>query len=146
MRVSRSCGRQYTHRSIKKKSEYAFVSCMDKCRCEPLMIWFSRAMHHIRHLLDLISQFPRVNPGTANTADDVDIPQLFRQIRSRYKALCSTLGVKPSMRAADGAPTQDLDEQAPNGAIASPATASQARSVWKIEDRRVDRSAQGLDF
>ncbi|TFK69912.1 DUF1715-domain-containing protein [Pluteus cervinus] len=69
-----------------------------------------RALHHIKHLLDLISQFPKVNPSTAPTTTveiggattEVDIEKLFRQIRSRYKALCSTLGVRPSLRAADG--------------------------------------------
>ncbi|KAF9048127.1 DUF1715-domain-containing protein [Hymenopellis radicata] len=57
----------------------------------------SRAVTHIRHLLDLIDQFPRVNPDASST---LDISRLQRQIRSRYKALCSTLGVTPSMRAA----------------------------------------------
>ena len=32
----------------------------------------------------------------------MDIPRLFRQIRSRYKLLCATVGVRPSLRAADG--------------------------------------------
>ncbi|KAF8899408.1 hypothetical protein BD779DRAFT_1391770, partial [Infundibulicybe gibba] len=59
-----------------------------------------RASNHIRHLLELISQFPRVNPSASETASDVDIPRLLRQIRSRYKVLCSTLGVRPSLRAA----------------------------------------------
>ncbi|KAF9010017.1 hypothetical protein BDQ17DRAFT_994850 [Cyathus striatus] len=59
-----------------------------------------RAANHIRHLLDLISKFPRVNPSASDTSSEMDIPKLFRQIRSRYKALCSTLGVQPSLRAA----------------------------------------------
>jgi len=58
-----------------------------------------RAAHHIRHLLDLIKQFPQVNPPESS---DLDIPKMFLQVRSRYKALCSTLGVKPSLRAAQG--------------------------------------------
>lgn len=70
-----------------------------------------RAQNHIRHLLELVARFPRVNPSSSSAAgssDDpahdpeVDIPRLFRQIRSRYKLLCATLGVRPSLRAADG--------------------------------------------
>ncbi|KAF8919511.1 hypothetical protein CPB85DRAFT_1212490, partial [Mucidula mucida] len=60
----------------------------------------SRAVTHIRHLLDLIDQFPRVNPSADDASSTLDISRLLRQIRSRYKALCSTLGVTPSMRAA----------------------------------------------
>ncbi|KAJ6547189.1 hypothetical protein B0H19DRAFT_877814, partial [Mycena capillaripes] len=55
-----------------------------------------RAAHHIRHLLDLIAQFPRVNPSAADASSDLDILKLSRQIQSRYRALCSTLGVKPA--------------------------------------------------
>ena len=74
-------------------------------------------MHHIKHLLDSIAQFPRVNPSSssaedlAESSDDLDIPKRFRQIRSRYKALCATLGVRPSLRAADG---HEDDEAAPD--------------------------------
>ena len=70
-----------------------------------------RTQNHIRHLLELIAQFPRVNPSAAAGAREdtgseaeLDIPRLFRQIRSRYKLLCATLGVRPTLRAADGAP------------------------------------------
>ena len=72
-----------------------------------------RAQNHVRHLLDLIAQFPRANPsaaaaandGTTPTEPELDIPRLFRQIRSRYKLLCATLGVRPTLRAADGSAT-----------------------------------------
>ena len=62
-------------------------------------------MQHIRHLLELIGQFPRVNPSSASTLKesneaDIDISKLQRQIRSRYKVLCSCLGVRPRMRVA----------------------------------------------
>ncbi|KAM5545576.1 hypothetical protein V8D89_000614 [Ganoderma adspersum] len=63
-----------------------------------------RAQNHIRHLLELVARFPRVNPSSTGDDDpEVDIPRLFRQIRSRYKLLCATLGVRPSLRAADDA-------------------------------------------
>ncbi|KAF7322702.1 Yae1-N domain-containing protein [Mycena chlorophos] len=54
-----------------------------------------RAANHIRHLLDLISQFPTVNPSAADS--ELDILKLSRQIQSRYRALCASLGVKPSL-------------------------------------------------
>jgi hypothetical protein len=57
----------------------------------------TRAVHHVHHLLHLIGQFPRANPSTIDPA--LDIPRLFRQIRSRYKALCSILALKPPLRA-----------------------------------------------
>ena len=66
-----------------------------------------RASHHIKRLLDLIEQFPTVNPSASDS--DLDIPKLFHQIRSRYKALCSTLGVKPSLRAAENSPFRDQE-------------------------------------
>ncbi|KZT66499.1 DUF1715-domain-containing protein, partial [Daedalea quercina L-15889] len=57
-----------------------------------------RAAQHIRQLLALLAQFPRVNPSTTEPSE-LDIPKLFRQIRSRYKALCAALGVQPTLRA-----------------------------------------------
>ncbi|KAI4528890.1 DUF1715-domain-containing protein, partial [Schizophyllum commune Loenen D] len=72
-----------------------------------------RAMNHIKHLLDLISQFPRVNPSTSDSSSQVDIPKLFRQIRSRYKALCATLGVRPSLRATSTEGTSDGADSLP---------------------------------
>jgi hypothetical protein len=96
-----------------------------------------RATHHIKHLLDLIKQFPRVNPSPSNPSD-LDIPKLFRQIRSRYKALCSTLGVKPSLRAAETSPSR---EQAEDGA-----EAGSGRSVWALETQAKKSPSQGLDF
>ncbi|EIW87177.1 DUF1715-domain-containing protein, partial [Coniophora puteana RWD-64-598 SS2] len=65
-----------------------------------------RVVHHTKHLLALIAQFPTVNPKTAAAAtaggdsEGLDIEKLQRQIRSRYKALCASLGVKPTLRAA----------------------------------------------
>ncbi|KJA28309.1 hypothetical protein HYPSUDRAFT_122022, partial [Hypholoma sublateritium FD-334 SS-4] len=60
-----------------------------------------RAAQHIRHILDAIAQFPRANPSAADPASDIDIPKLLRQIRSRYKVLCASLGVRPRLRSAE---------------------------------------------
>jgi primary-amine oxidase len=97
----------------------------------------SRAINHIKHLLDLITQFPKTNPS-ASEPSELDIPKLFRQIRSRYKALCSSLGIKPSLRAAEEEVTQDdLDDPVQLGGLPR-------RPVWKLENARP--MEQGLSF
>jgi len=95
----------------------------------------TRSLRHISHLLDLISEFPRVNPSLGSDVEQ-DIPKLFRQIRSRYKALCSTLGVRPSLRMADGSP-RELDEE--DDATSIPQSNTQASknhakgSIWRLD-------------
>ena len=61
-----------------------------------------RAVQHIRHLLDSIAQFPQGNPSQLSS--DFDVSKLQRQIRSRYKALCACLGVRPRMHLAASSP------------------------------------------
>ncbi|KAI5116905.1 hypothetical protein M0805_000800 [Coniferiporia weirii] len=58
----------------------------------------SRVLHNARLLLELVAQFPMENPSHGDAAEEVDIAKLFNQIRSRYKMLCSLIGVKPSLR------------------------------------------------
>lgn len=99
-----------------------------------------RAAHHTKQLLDLIKQFPRVNPPDTS---DLDIPRLFRQIRSRYKALCSTLGVKPSLRAAGASPSRD---QAEDPVQSEAGREGGAGSVWELDNQPKKPSAHGLDF
>jgi hypothetical protein len=59
-----------------------------------------RILSHASSLLNLISQFPVVNPSvsTEDESASADIPKLFRQIHSRYRLLCASLGVRPSLR------------------------------------------------
>ncbi|KAG2153540.1 uncharacterized protein EDB93DRAFT_1102684 [Suillus bovinus] len=100
-----------------------------------------RAVHHIKHLLDLVSQFPKTNPSPAAIAsgdmEEVDVSKLQRQIRSRYKALCASLGVKPTLRAVDADATED-------GGVQS---ADQQKPVWKLEeDAKRPTTVQGLSF
>ncbi|EUC56831.1 essential protein Yae1, amino-terminal protein [Rhizoctonia solani AG-3 Rhs1AP] len=65
-----------------------------------------RAVHHMEQLLSLISKFPLTNPPVAPQAEpQVDIVRLYAQIRSRYKALCSTLGVRPRLVVAGAIPS-----------------------------------------
>ncbi|KAF8640989.1 hypothetical protein AX17_000634 [Amanita inopinata Kibby_2008] len=87
-----------------------------------------RATNHVKHLLELISQFPRVNPSAVDSSSELDIPRLFRQIRSRYKALCSTLGVRPSLRASEAGGTDDLNEMVDE----EPAISTNKKVVWQV--------------
>ncbi|KAF8079223.1 hypothetical protein FPV67DRAFT_1572414, partial [Lyophyllum atratum] len=98
-----------------------------------------RATNHTRRLLEMIAQFPRVN---SSATDEMDIPKLFRQIRSRYKALCSTLGVRPSLRYSDR--SQDRDEMA-DANVAEPVTQPTEETVWKVE-KGAPRAVNGHSF
>ena len=80
-----------------------------------------------------------MNPSAAEPSD-LDIPKLFRQIRSRYKVLCATLGTKPSVRAgglgasqggsADSGDAQmDVDGVRAGG----PSSSSAPNPVWRID-------------
>ncbi|KAI0738242.1 hypothetical protein C8Q80DRAFT_266587 [Daedaleopsis nitida] len=138
-----------------------------------------RAQNHIRHLLALIAQFPRMNPSRASRAGghghghgpghadgegrdsgreaaeaeeaEADIPRLFRQIRSRYKLLCATLGVRPTMRAADGAasspsPDRRADVLVETGGTAGPSMDQPKKKtpVWAVHDP--SRGAAGTEL
>ena len=106
-----------------------------------------RVANNIKHLLDLVSQFPRVNPSTATEsegAEELDIPRLFRQIRSRYKALCATLGVRPSLRTSGGEEDNGEVEE-DSGAVSG----GRKGEVWKVEEastRTTARPGQDLSF
>ena len=104
-----------------------------------LLSFVSRAANHVRHLLGLISQFPRVNPSASDTSSEMDIPKLFRQIRSRYKALCSTLGVRPSLQYSEK--SQDRGEANESNLTDNP-TQKQSLSDWK----RGPPDSQSLEF
>jgi primary-amine oxidase len=101
-------------------------------------------MHHMKHLLELIAQFPRVNPSSlmSSSEEEVDILRLFQQIRSRYKALCATLGIRPTLRAATIEERQTKDEDVPvdRGHRGLPADDRAKEKVWSV-DRIGKRSA-----
>ncbi|KAI9569459.1 hypothetical protein HD554DRAFT_2091299 [Boletus coccyginus] len=109
-----------------------------------------RAVHHITHLLDLIRQFPTVNPSTApsqaSSEDEMDMSKLQRQIRSRYKVLCASLGVRPASRAGTG--KEDAGEGHPASGIGTlnPQSASAKRDVWTLEGDARRPTMQGLSF
>ncbi|KAK7464151.1 peroxisomal copper amine oxidase [Stygiomarasmius scandens] len=103
-----------------------------------------RAYNHTKHLLDLISQFPRINPSTVSSSlpreAEADIPKLFRQIRSRYKALCSTLGVRPSLRASsssdDPSREEDIGLEGEAQSIAIATRVSSKKAVWEVNNAK----------
>ncbi|KAI0668168.1 DUF1715-domain-containing protein [Trametes maxima] len=97
----RALGREKGFEMWEELGFYEGFAMMWKAIVQSLPTQDERTLNHIRHLLDLIAQFPRENPS-ASAPSELDIPKLFRQIRSRYKLLCATLGVRPTLRAADG--------------------------------------------
>ncbi|KAI0077944.1 DUF1715-domain-containing protein [Panus rudis PR-1116 ss-1] len=99
-----------------------------------------RVLHHAKYLLDLIAQFPRVNPSSAGPTAEVDIPKLFRQIRSRYKVLCTTLGIRPSLRASDGS-ASPTGPQEQDGMSDDTASAEPKKKVWNIKPSRAGAHA-----
>jgi len=58
-----------------------------------------RSINNANRLLELIAQFPKINPSSTDANSELDILQLLKRIQSRYKVLCSSLGVLPTSRA-----------------------------------------------
>ncbi|KZT02001.1 DUF1715-domain-containing protein [Laetiporus sulphureus 93-53] len=100
-----------------------------------------RVAHHMRHLLELIAQFPRVNPS-ASEPSELDIPRLFRQIRSRYKALCASLGVRSTLRA--GGTSDARGDGDPIDNAENPRVEGSRRSVWPLQSAAT--SGEQLSF
>ncbi|PPQ84775.1 hypothetical protein CVT24_002807, partial [Panaeolus cyanescens] len=59
--------------------------------------------------LDTSSTPSTLTTASTATAQEIDIPKLQRQIRSRYKALCSTIGVRPRLYTATGEEEGDTE-------------------------------------
>ena len=57
-----------------------------------------RGVHHASALLALIDRFPRTNPRPDE--EGVDMSAQLRLIRSRYKAMCASLGVRARLQPA----------------------------------------------
>ena len=105
-------------------------------------ILFRRIQNNIKHLLDLIAQFPQINPS-ATEPSELDIPKLSRQIRSRYKVLCATLGTRPSVRATGANAPGDVDDF---GDSPSETQAPQKSSVWRIDNVQQASRSDSLSF
>ena len=108
---------------------------------------FSRASQHIRSLLDSISQFPRVNPSASDPAsEELDIPKLLRQIRSRYKVLCSSLGVRPRLQSAEVAAMEDNEDRMDEDDAPTRTTAGSSIPVWKIDKNGMKKPVTNQDL
>jgi len=92
-----------------------------------------RALHHIKHLQDLVAQFPESNPS-ASEPTDLDIPKLFRQIRSRHKALCATLGVRAAYSADTASPGGDAGDYAAIPLEPRSGEEKKAKKVWALNN------------
>lgn len=71
-----------------------------------------RSISNANRLLELITQFPKINPSSTDAGSELDIPQLLSRIRSRYKVLCASFGVRPTLRAARSDQPTDSEEVA----------------------------------
>ena len=119
-----------------------------------------RPSQHIRYLLDAISQFPQTNPSqpTSDASEELDIPKLLRQIRSRYKVLCSSLGVRPRLVSAESLDGQGQadDIQMDDASNAQDGSLLQSRSqrvapgssipVWKIDNAGMRKPVTNQDL
>lgn len=106
-----------------------------------------RASQHIRHLLEYISQFPRVNPSSSDDDDDAasspDISKLLRQIRSRYKALCSILGVHPRLTSRSS--NEASDDEKPDMQVDKPSKDS-AIPLWRLDKTGAKKPVTNQDL
>ena len=96
MKVLRWYGVAFLPKMADRKS--AFLWSVVCSHLRTTFAFCRRAYQHVTNLLNLISQFPRVNPSNIELVSEgqtADIPKLFRQIRSKYKALCSTVNARP---------------------------------------------------
>jgi len=101
-----------------------------------------RAVYHARQLLTLIDAFPLTNP---HEDDGIDIALLLRQIRSRYKALCASVGARPTLRAtASEVGVEEFSSETPASALGEGGSVGKKRSVWRVEG--APASEQGLSF
>ncbi|KAF8328130.1 uncharacterized protein EI90DRAFT_2926930, partial [Cantharellus anzutake] len=92
----------------------------------------SRALHHIKFILSAIDRFPTVNPSNQHAESSVDIAKLLTLIRSRHKALCAILGVKPRLTVVEaddrrGSADEDSLEGSMNHNRAK-------RNIWRLDN------------
>ncbi|KAH9895639.1 DUF1715-domain-containing protein [Cubamyces lactineus] len=145
----RALGREKGFEMWEELGFYEGFAIMWKAIVESQAVQDERTLNHIRHLLELIAQFPRENPSAADGPADLDIPKLFRQIRSRYKLLCATLGVRPTLRAADGSsvsPEREGPDPAEPTARDGPKTQGARKNVWAVQSPSETLANTELNF
>jgi hypothetical protein len=121
-----------------------------------------RGAHHASALLSLIDRFPRKNPRPDD--EGVDMSAQLRLIRSRYKAMCASLGVRarlqparlsvgseteigPGASGGEEAPTvasggRDLDDADADAMKKRP----RQKTIWPLTAPPTSPSAQDLSF
>jgi len=93
-------------------------------------------------LLELIAQFPRVNPKptASDDEDGLDVSALLSRIRARYKALCASLGVKPRLHPAPGPSpesntvvTDEIDNYTAGQVPSDDLVQNRTSAVWSVQ-------------
>ena len=94
----------------------------------------SRVVRTAQQLLDLLAQFPMVNPSQSDAAD-LDIVKLFNQIRSKYKMLCALAGARSYLRT-DAAKSETLAVRASStdDPDSESSSISKKQPVWRIDN------------
>ncbi|KAN0118990.1 DUF1715 domain containing protein [Russula decolorans] len=100
----------------------------------------ARGAHHASALLSLIDRFPRKNPRPDD--EGVDMSAQLRLIRSRYKAMCASLGVRARLQPA---PLSVGSETGPDASGGEEALTRQ-KTIWSLTAPPTSPSAQDLSF
>ena len=120
--------------------------------------------HHASALLALIERFPRKNPRPDE--EGIDMSAQLRLIRSRYKAMCASLGVRARLQPApttivgteeDGPAagtreglgtlaTATTGVQDPDADAGTEKKRRQKRMVWALDGPSSASTPQGLSF
>lgn len=109
----------------------------------------SRGVHHASALLALIERFPRKNPRPDE--DGVDMGAQLRLIRSRYKAMCASFGVRARLHpapavAVDSEDGPGLNEVTAQNVGADTGPKKKGQAVWTFSGPLASASTQGLSF
>ena len=72
------------------------LGCNDQCI---LILCVPRGLHHVEQLVALIDRFPSFN-DSSKRQDDQDMELMLQNIRSKYRILCSSFGVRPRLQKA----------------------------------------------
>jgi hypothetical protein len=143
--------------SLPAQAPYTAASLIHFC----LRVLFSfpsprrRGAHHASALLSLIDRFPRKNLRPDD--EGVDMSAQLRLIRSRYKAMCASLGVRARLQPAPPPPPTVGSEAGPGtsgseGAryLDADADAEKRRqrqkTIWPLTAPPASPSTQGLSF
>lgn len=114
-----------------------------------LFLASSRGAHHASALLALIERFPRRNPRPDE--DGVDMSAQLRLIRSRYKAMCASFGVRARLQSSSAVAVDNgpgLTEGTTGGQSigADMGAKKKGQAVWELSGPPTSASAHGLSF